>query len=300
MLIPQASTSAESIDSAFYGILAIEVVLLILVTAAMLFFVVKYRREKKAAPGNIEGSTLLEITWTIIPTLLVLVMFFIGWMSFTKVRSVPQEVMLVEVLARQWSWLFFYDNGKQSDVLRVPINKPVKLLLTSQDVIHCFYVPAFRIKEDCVPHMETYLSFTASQPGTYDIFCTEYCGLGHSGMVSKVVALEEKDFAAWYAAVPAAEKTKGEKILTEKGCLGCHSLDGTAKIGPTFKGIYGARETVVTKGMERNITADEEYLRRSIVAPKADIVKGYPDIMPVMPVAPEELEAIIEYLETVK
>ncbi len=305
MLIPEASPSAQQVDAAFSRMLWMEVVILVLVTGVMIFFAVKYRQKKKTVPENIEGSTLLEIIWTVIPTLLVLVMFTIGWTGFDSIRTVPKEVMTVKVIARQWSWIFAYGNGAQSDVLRLPIRKPTKLLLTSQDVIHCLYIPAFRIKEDCVPNMETYLSFTAELPGTYDIFCTEYCGLGHSVMVSKVVAMEDKDFDAWYAAAaPAgmkrAPEESGEKIVGEKGCLGCHTTDGTARVGPTFKGMYGERMTVLTKGRERAVTVDEAYLRRSILEPKADLAKGFPDIMPVIPVNPEEVNAIIEYMKTLK
>ncbi len=298
MMIPQASTSAEQVDLAFYIILGIEVILLVLVTSAMIYFVLRYRRTKNGLPEHVAGSTLLEITWTIIPTLIVLVMFFVGWKSFESIRTIPQKTMGIEVTSRQWTWLFSYANGKQSAVLRIPVNKPVELLLSSRDVLHSFYVPAFRIKEDCVPNMETYLSFTARKTGTYDIFCTEYCGLGHSDMISQVIVMEEKDFAAWYDAVPALKT--GQQLLEGKGCLGCHSLDGTKKIGPTFKGLYHSQKTIVTGGKEHTLRVDEEYLRRSITEPKADVVKGYPDIMPTIPVAPEELRDLIEYLATLK
>jgi cytochrome c oxidase subunit 2 len=304
MLIPDASISAEEVDLAFTRILAIEVVLLVLVTAAMVFFVVKYGRKRNPVPENIEGSTLLEIIWTIIPTLLVLVMFYIGWVGFDNIRAVPKEAMVVKVIARQWVWHFSYGNGKQSDVLRIPVNKPVKLRLSSQDVIHGFYIPAFRIKEDCVPNMSTYLSFTANMPGTYDIFCTEYCGHGHSGMVSKVMVMEGKDFDAWYAVVTDAEKkleTKtGENILEKYACLDCHTTDGKTMDGPTFKGLYDSQVTVLTKGEARTIRADAAYLRRSIEDPKAEIVKGYPDIMPTIPVKPADLDAMVEYIKTLK
>ena len=300
MLIPQASNSAQSVATTFASILAIEVVLLTLVTSVMVFFVIRYNRKRRTNPENIEGSFLLEILWTIIPTALVLGMFYIGWRSFDILRAVPKEVMVIKVTARQWSWLFGYENGKQSDILRVPLGKPVKMLITSADVLHSFYIPAFRIKEDCVPMMETCPWFTPKEAGTYDIFCTEYCGLGHSGMVSQVVVIPERDFDAWYSAVPASAKMSGLKMLEEKGCLGCHSMDGSKKIGPTFKGLYGSQVTVVTNGKERTVTSDEEYLRRSILEPGADIVKGYQNIMPAFPVTKEELKAIIEYLETLK
>ena len=301
MLIPEASNSARHVDATFSAILVIAVVLLVLVTSAMIFFVIKYNRKKKGTPENIEGSLFLEIIWTIIPTLLVLVMFYIGWRSFDMIRQFPKEVMTIKVTARQWSWLFSYENGKQSSALRVPAGKPIKMLITSADVIHSFYIPAFRIKEDCVPKMETYLWFTANEVGTYDIFCTEYCGLGHSGMVSEIMVMPEKEFDAWYgSSVPVAEKLSGQKLLEDKGCLGCHTTDGMKKVGPTFKGLYGSRVTVLTNGAERVITADEGYLRKSILEPGADIVKGYPNIMPTMPMTPSELDAIVEYLRILK
>lgn len=300
MLIPKASNSAVEVDAAFAAMLIIEVVLLTVVTFAMVFFVIRYNRKRKERPENIEGSMFLEILWTVIPTLLVLVMFFIGWRSFDTIRQVPREVMTIKLTARQWSWLFTYENGKQSDTLRVPMRKPVKMLITSADVIHSFYIPAFRIKEDCVPKMETYLWFTGEQEGTYDIFCTEYCGLGHSGMVSKVIVMAEKDFDEWYTGTATEKRISSAGLLQEKGCLGCHSTDGTRKLGPTFKGLYGSRVTVLTNGVAREITADGEYIRRSVTAPGADIVKDYPNIMPVISVTREELDAIEKYMEELK
>jgi cytochrome c oxidase subunit 2 len=300
MLIPQASNSAGEVDSTFSYILGIEVVLLIIVTSAMVFFVFRYRRTRKNPPENIEGSMFLEILWTVIPTILVLGMFYIGWKSFHLIRTVPHEVMTIKVTARQWSWLFSYENGRQNNDLRVPVGKPVKMLITSADVIHSFYVPAFRIKEDCVPKMETYLWFTATEVGTYDVFCTEYCGLGHSGMVSRVIVMPEKEFDTWYAGAAVPVKLGGLKILEDKGCLGCHTVDGTRKIGPTFKGLYKSKVTVLTHGKERMIIAEEEYLKSHILHPGTDVVKGYPNIMPALPVTPEELEEILEYLADLK
>jgi cytochrome c oxidase subunit 2 len=300
MLIPQASNSANTVDTAFSYILVIEVVLLVLVTSAMVLFVIKYNRRKKGTSSNIEGNMLLEITWTVIPTLIVLVMFYIGWKSFEVIRRVPAAEMTINVTARQWSWRFSYENGKQSDTLNVPVGKPIKMLLTSRDVIHSFYIPAFRIKEDCVPKMQTYLWFTAKEVGSYDIFCTEYCGLGHSGMLSTVKVMPEEEFEAWYAGAPAGAKVSGRRVLEDKGCLGCHTIDGTKKIGPTFKGLYGSTVEVTTGGKERKITADEDYLRRSVKDPGADIVKGYPPIMPKLDVTAEEVEEIIEYVKGLK
>lgn len=302
MLVPDASNSARSVDTTFYQILTIEVILMTLVTAAMIFFVIRYSSKKNARAEQIEGNIFLEITWIVIPTLLVLLMFYFGWRSFASIREVPEEVMTVKVVARQWSWLFEYENGKRADVLRAPVAKPVKLMLTSEDVLHSFYVPAFRIKEDCVPGMETYLWFTATKTGSYDIFCAEYCGLGHSDMLSKVIVMEDKEFEAWYAEAEEEKKDMDRviRILEEKGCLGCHSTDGSKKIGPTFKGIFGRKVTVITDDGEKTITADEDYLEKSIKDPAAEIVKGYQPIMPELELTGEELILIIDYLKQLK
>jgi cytochrome c oxidase subunit 2 len=228
-------------------------------------------------------------------------MFYFGWVDFSYLRNPPADAIPVSVVARQWSWLFVYENGKQSDVLRAPLGRPVKLILTSEDVVHSLFIPAFRIKEDCVPGMKTHLWFNANATGTYNIFCTEYCGTAHSHMLSKLIVMPAADFEAWLASKPGmAGKDQGYALLTSKGCLGCHSTNGTPKTGPTFKGLYGSRVTVLTNGKERVVTADDEYLKRSIHQPKADVVKGFPDIMPAIPMTAEETAEIVEYLETLK
>jgi cytochrome c oxidase subunit II len=295
-----ANTTGK-VDSTFLFIVAISVCLLVMVTFTMIFFLIKYNRKRHPQQEEVKESTALEIIWTIVPTLLVLLMFYYGWVNFDYIRNPPPNAMPVNVIARQWSWLFKYENGKQSDVLRVPIGKPVKLILTSQDVIHSLFIPAFRIKEDCVPGMKTHLWFNANEAGTYNIFCTEYCGAGHSHMLSKVIVMPVNEFEAWYQAKKAVSPEKeGNDLLNSKGCLGCHSLDGTPKIGPTFKGLFGSKVTVSTHGKERVIVADEDYLKKSILEPQFDLVKGYPPVMPTVTLTQKELEAIIEYLEILK
>ncbi len=294
------SNIAGKIESSFVFVVAACVVLLVLVTLTMLFFLYRYNRKRNPVPTEIQENIPLEIVWTVIPTLLVIVMFYFGWVDFDYIRNPPADAMTVDVIARQWSWTFRYENGKQADVLRVPVGKPVRLILTSEDVLHCFYVPAYRVKEDCVPGMKTHMWFTANEAGTYDIFCTEYCGLQHSHMLSKLITMPAGDFEEWYEAKEAPQGKKGLELLTTKGCLGCHTTDGTRKVGPTFKGLYGSMVTVITNGKERVVKADEEYLKRSILEPGVDVVKGYPNMMPSLPMAPGELEEIIEYLETVK
>ncbi|MEJ2683062.1 MAG: cytochrome c oxidase subunit II [Candidatus Sulfobium sp.] len=302
MFIEPSNTAGE-IRSAFDIVTVMCVVLLVMVTVTMLAFLFKYNSKKNARASEVKDSIPLEITWTIVPTVLVLIMFYFGWVNFGYIRNAPKNAMPINVIGRQWQWSFKYQNGKGSDVLRVPVGKPVKLEMTSEDVIHSFFIPAFRIKEDCVPGMTTHLWFTADEPGTYDIFCTEYCGLGHSHMRSKLIAMKDSDFEEWYEARAKAAKTpvaKGRELLQSKGCLGCHTTDGTKKVGPTFKGLYGSKVIVVTDGRERTITADDEYIERSIKHPKADIVKGFPPVMPTLPVTHEEIEDIISYIRTLK
>jgi cytochrome c oxidase subunit 2 len=295
------SNTAGKVENAFLFIVAASVVLLCIVTFFMILFLIKYNKKKHPQHEEVKESLALEIIWTVIPTILVLLMFYFGWVDFKFLRHPPPDAMPVNVIARQWTWLFKYENGKQSDVLRVPINKSVELIMTSQDVIHSLFIPAFRIKEDCVPGMKTHLWFKANDTGSYDIFCTEYCGVGHSHMRSKVIVMSDKDFVKWYreVGVPGAA-AKGLNLLKEKGCLGCHTIDGTKKVGPTFKGIFGKKVLVMTNGKERELVIDEEYLRRSILKPQADIVKGYPPVMPVINLTDEELNAVIDYLKNLK
>jgi cytochrome c oxidase subunit II len=300
MMLGPSNTTGK-IDSAFLFIVSACVILLAIVTICMVVFLIRYNRARHPRPEHVRESILLEVVWTVIPTILVIFMFYFGWVDFEFIRNPPRGAMPVEVTARQWSWLFTYDNGKQDDVLRVPVEKPVKLIMTSVDVLHCLFIPAFRIKEDCVPGMKTHLWFTADRIGSYDIYCTEYCGVGHSHMRSKVIVMAPADFEKWRSTAESkALVDLGPKLLQSKGCLGCHSLDGSPKVGPTFKGLYGRKETVETGGRERSITADEAYIDQSIREPQGDIVKGYPPVMPRIPLTDDERKAIVAYLETVK
>jgi cytochrome c oxidase subunit II len=296
--------SGRVVDNVFLYILVICVFLLGLITFLMVYFVIRYRRQKHPIPADIEGSTWLEITWTVLPTLLVLSMFYYGLTGFDFLKKVPPGAMEVKVIARQWSWLFQYANGTQDTELRVPIGKPVKLTLTSLDVIHGFYAPAFRIKQDAVPGMETYLWFQATQTGTFDVMCSQYCGLEHSHMLTKIVVLPEEEFNTWYQGkqteVTAKGPSPGFKLYQEKGCVGCHSTDGSPRVGPTFKGLIGKRETVVRDGKERIVAVDDAFVRNYISNPNVDVVKGYPPIMPHVPLTDAQLDAIIKWLETLK
>ncbi len=191
-------TPVQGVDQAFWYILGIFVVLLFGITVVMVYFVVKYRRSQNPVGSDIRDNYKLEIIWTIVPTLIALAMFVIGWSSYVGLRTVPKDAMEVEVLAQQYSWLFVYNNDKETEnELVVPVGRAVKLNISSLDVLHSFYLPAFRIKVDAVRGMPTYAWFFADQLGEYDIQCTEYCGVDHSAMVAKLKIIPEKEFAAW-------------------------------------------------------------------------------------------------------
>jgi cytochrome c oxidase subunit 2 len=300
MIFGPSNTSGK-VETAFLFVTISAIVLMAIVVFFMVLFLVKYNRRRHPKPEHVEENIKIEIAWTVIPLALVMLMFYFGMVDFDYVRNPPKDSFRVNVIARQWSWLFHYENGKDSDVLRVPVGKPIELLMTSKDVIHSFFVPAFKIKEDCVPGMTTHLWFNVQDVGSYDVFCTEYCGLGHSHMRSQVVAMKEADFQKWYIAkAEAGAAETGHHLLSEKGCLGCHTVDGSFKVGPTFKGLYGSRVTVMTKGKQRVITADDAYIERSVLHPDADIVKGFPPVMPTIPVNKQEMQEIIGYMKTLK
>jgi len=215
---PVVSNYSTLFDGTFIFLTVTSLILLALITFFMLYFVVKYNRKKHPLAQQLEGNLLLEIIWTVAPTVLVLIMFYYGWINFSYMRNAPEEALPVKVTGMQWSWQFEYKNGKQSNVLNVPLGKPVKLTLTSADVIHSLFIPAFRIKEDAVPGMKTHLWFNAGEIGSYDIYCTEYCGAGHSHMRSKVVVMSAADFDQWYgAAAPQGAVEKGLNLLQVKG-----------------------------------------------------------------------------------
>jgi cytochrome c oxidase subunit 2 len=297
--------SGEVVDQVFFYILVITIILFSLITFLMVYFVIRYQKKRNPQPTDIPENIWLEIIWTVVPILLVLTMFYYGLTGFNFLKKSPTDAMKVKVIARQWSWLFEYENGTKSTELKVPAGKPVKLSLTSQDVIHGFYAPAFRIKQDVVPGMTNTLWFQATQVGTFDVFCTQYCGLQHANMVTKIVVLPEDEFNQWYQKgkeemEAAREKPFEAQLFQEKGCMACHSIDGTPSVGPTLKGLFGKTVTVMTGGKERNILADEAYLRKSLLETNADVVKGFPPIMPLQKMSEDEVNQLIKYLKELK
>lgn len=299
--------SGEVVDQIFFSILAVTVFLLGLITFLMVYFVIRYRKKRNPEAVDVDENVWLEITWTVIPTLIVLAMFYYGLTGFNFLRKAPADAMKVRVTARQWSWLFEYENGLKDLELKVPVGKPVKLSLTSQDVIHGFYIPAFRIKQDVVPGMTNSLWFQATEVGSFDIVCTQYCGLQHANMASKLIVLPVEEFNQWYQkrkeeTGAARGKSRGAQIFQEKGCMACHSLDGSPRLGPTVKDLFGKTVIVTADGQERKVVADEAYIRKSLLEPNADVVKGFPPVMPSQKgqFTDQEMEDLILYLKEVK
>jgi cytochrome c oxidase subunit II len=314
-IVPQASSAAGRVDSVFLFIFALSLVFLVFITAALIYFVVKYNRKKRPRGEDIEGSFWLETVWTVVPTILFLTMFVYGWTNFRYMREVPREAMVISATGRQWAWSFQYPNGKHTSELYLAVDKPVKLELHSQDVIHGFFVPAFRIKQDVVPGKNNYTWFVPTQLGSFDIECTVICGVSHAKMLSKAIVVPVGDFESWYfgdedapglgkanrPAPPAAPASvnRGLDILNKKFCPTCHSIDGTAMVGPTFKGLYGKKQTIMdSSGKVREVVVDDAYIARAIQDPAAEYVKGYPPAMPKNPLTDDELKQVIEYIKS--
>ncbi len=299
------STMAGHVDSLFYFVLYVSIILFIIVIGLTTYFVIKYRR-KNEAPTTTSGTDqnlTLEILWTAIPTVLVLFLFVWGFKTYVQMNVVPKDAMQVRVTGQKWFWSFDYDNGANSvNELVVPVDKPVKLLMSSHDVIHSFYVPNFRMKLDVLPNRYSVLWFQATHVGDYNLFCAEFCGKGHSEMIGKVRVLSETDFNEWLesGSGPASGTSLaeyGEKLYNSKGCKACHTTDGSTSVGPTFKGIWGHQ---VTMQDGSKVTVDENYVRESVLKPQAKIVAGFGPVMPTFQgiLKPKDIDAIVAFLQS--
>lgn len=279
-----ASNYVSTFNTAFYSIAGISLFLLVGLTVIMLYFVFRYNKKKQKTAIQNEGKTWLEITWTVIPILLALMMFYFGWEGWKPMSKPPSNAMTITTTARMWSFSFLYENGKESTDLVVPVNTPVKINLISVDVIHSLFIPAYRIKSDIVPGREKIMWFIPEREGDFDLYCAEYCGLRHSYMRSTVKVLSKEKFTAWYgdtatlakASSGSATGDQGLTLMKFQGCMACHSTDGSKIVGPTYLNLLGKQEVVTRNGADVTIIVDEEYIKRAIFDPNADIVKGYP------------------------
>lgn len=301
-LFPEtASSVAGRVDQLYFFLLAVSAFFAILIFALVAYFAVRYRRRAGQPAHQIHGSTRLEIAWTIVPFILVMIMFGWGAALYYKNANAPQDALEIYVVGKQWMWKLQHPEGpREINELHVPAGVPVKLIMTSEDVIHSFFVPAFRIKQDALPGRYTTEWFRATRVGTYHLFCAEYCGTEHSGMIGSVYVMEPADYNAWLSNRAAGESMAlaGKQIFESLSCNGCHRERETSR-GPALAGVFG-REVVFEGG--QSVTADEGYLRESIVNPRARIVMGYQPVMPTYQgqVSEDQLLQLIAYIKSLR
>lgn len=303
----QASTIAGEVDAIIYFILLLSIFFFLLITAGIIILSVKYRRRGK--PGlttSKDTNHVLEMTWTIIPSILLLIVFVWGFQVYLKMAVPPSDSMEVKVTGQRWFWTFDYDNGTVlTNELVVPVGKPVKLLISSKDVIHSIFVPAFRIKMDALPNRYTLAWFEATKEGDYPLYCTEFCGTSHSNMIGIVKVLDQEAYAKWLKesdSATAGSLTPAENgaiIYKESACFSCHSLDGSNLSGPSWRGIFGKKGALADGSF---VTVDENYIRESILEPQAKITKGYQPVMPTYQgiLNDKQIDAIIAFMKTLK
>ncbi len=304
LLPPPSSTYAAEHDWLFYLVIWVSAFFVALIFGLLIVFIIRFRQRcPDDLPGGAKQNMALELTWTVIPLIIVIIFFVFGFQMFIDVSTPPANTYQVIVTAYKWGWEFTYPNGATSDKLHVPAGRPVLLVLESRDVIHSFYVPDFRIKRDVVPGRYNKLWFEVPEPGVHDIYCAEYCGTQHSQMLSKVVVHTPTQFLAWLEdASNWIEKVSpseaGRQLVESKGCMQCHSLDGSGKIGPTFLNLYGS--TRLWKDNESG-PADENYIRESILNPAAHVVAGYDNVMPTYQgrLSDREITVMITYLQSI-
>lgn len=306
MLPPQKSTIAEGTDALFNFITVTSIILLVGITIAIIYFSWKYRRRSdNDVTPVITHNSALEISWSVIPLILVMIVFGWGLSGYVNLTTAPDDSYEIRVVGKSWLWEFHYENGFVSiNELHVPVNRPVRLVMSSDDVLHSFYIPDFRVKMDVLPNRYTSLWFEATETGESVIFCTEYCGMAHSNMLATAFIHEQEDFETWLLTAGAADLDMdpvelGAELVTRNACQTCHSSDGTSLQGPSFLGLFGS-ERVMEDG--ERIIADENYIRESILDPNVKIVDGY---LPVMPsytgtLNDRQIDAIIAYLRTLQ
>lgn len=300
---PAVTAIAHSWDTLYGFLLIASFISCVLVIGGFIYFAVKYRRK---GPDDktpyISHNTTLEFLWSFIPFVIFMFVFVWGWVVYYQMRTMPKNALEITVEAQKWDWSFVYKNGRRSaGEFYVPVGQPVKMVMTSKDVLHSFYVPAFRNKQDVVPGRYTTLWYQADVIGDYQVFCAEYCGDNHSGMKAKVHVVSLERYEEWLS----TEAYKGlagvdiGKKVYESRCVACHSLDKQGPIAPTWKGLFGRHEQIQGGG---EIVVDENYIRESIMNPNAKVVAGFNPVMPSFAgqLSEEEIMGVIDFIKTVK
>ncbi|WP_456427909.1 cytochrome c oxidase subunit II [Rhodocaloribacter sp.] len=297
-----ASALASEWDGLFYFVYYVSLIIFVGVVSAMIYFAFVYRRRQaEERPAFVKDNKMIEMASVVIPTILVLIVFTWGFKTYVRMNVAPPDAYQIQVRAQQWSWTFEYPNGAQSvGEVHVPVDRPVQMMMSSTDVIHSFFVPAFRIKMDVLPNRYTSVWFHATKQGEFQIFCTEYCGTAHSNMLGKVIVQSEADFQKWLQESQATDLTpveRGEQLYVQQTCNACHSTDGSPGVGPTFKGLFGSERALEGGG---TVVADENYIRESILNPTAKVAQGFSPIMPASfgSLPAEDIDALVAYIKS--
>ena len=301
---PQATDIAVMYDSLYSFLVVASFIASFLVMGGFIYFVLKYKRRSDSdKTAYIPHDARLEFLWSFIPFLIFMFTFGWGWHVYKKMRTAPKDSLEIHVTGQKWSWSFQYKSGRKTSAeMYVPINQPVKLIMGSRDVVHSFFIPAFRVKQDVVPGMYTSLWFEATKLGTFQVFCAEYCGEQHSGMLAKIHVLSQKDYEKWLQNDPYKGLSLidiGKKVYASK-CFACHNTSAEKNIGPGFAGVLGRQREFEGGG---SLIVDDNYIRESIINPNAKVVKGFPKgVMPTFAgqVSEQELAGIVEYLKSLK
>jgi cytochrome c oxidase subunit 2 len=295
---PEASKIAPQMDALFFFMVLVSLIGLTLVILLVVSFSLLYNKTRHPVATQIEGSTLLEATWTIIPLGLFLIMFVWGALLYFRIYTPPANAMNIYVVGKQWMWKVEHPGGQHEiNALHIPINQPVQLTIISQDVFHSFSIPAFRVKREAIPGRYTTMWFEANQVGTYHLFCTQYCGTNHSQMIGDVVVMSPDDFKQWLANSTSGNSLaqNGERLFASLSCTACHNTRPDAR-GPNLVGVYGSH---LTLSSGQTITADDEYIRQAILNPSQHITQGYSPIMPTYQgqISEDGVIALVEYLK---
>jgi cytochrome c oxidase subunit 2 len=301
---PQATEIAGNVDALYSFLLVVSAISCALVIGGLIFFAIKFRRKSSdEKTPYIAHNTTLEFLWSFIPFVIFMIVFVWGWLVYMKMRTMPEDALEIAVQAQKWSWTFTYKNGRSTGgEVYVPVGEPVRLIMTSVDVIHSFFVPAFRTKQDVVPGRYTQVWFKAEKEGDYQVFCAEYCGDGHSRMLAKVHVIPRAKFDQWLGNDPykgLATLDIGKKVYQSR-CTACHNATEVKLVGPGFKGIWGTQAQL--EGLPP-VTVDENYVRESIMNPNAKIVKGFPSgVMPTFAgqLSEQEIMGAIEFIKSLK
>src|SRR6266496_3652962 len=298
-----ASTLSWKVDALYFYLCGVTIFFTLLISIVLVFFVIRYRRRTPyEIPRPIAGSHRLETLWTIIPFLIAMTLFAWGARIYFEEYSPPQNAIEIYVVGKQWMWKIQHSTGQREiNELHIPLGRKVKLIMTSEDAIHDFFVPAFRMKADVVPGRYTTEWFEATKPGTYHLFCAEYCGMNHSGMIGSVIAMEPADFDDWLSGNSSQQSpaVAGQQLFQSLGCVSCHGANGEGGRGPTLAGLFG-RPTQLNNG--QTVKADEAYIRETIINPQAKLVAGFGPIMPTFQgqVSEDQLVQLLAFIKSLQ